>query len=78
MESMDNAEDMKEHNQSNEEAGGKVEIEFWKIIVIFCLFIHLIMLWEWLESLFWIKALVFMHACKRSNNTISLERFNML
>lgn len=31
MESMDNAEDMKEHNQSNEEAGGKVEIGFWKI-----------------------------------------------
>lgn len=28
MESMDNAEDMKEHNQSNEEAGGKVEIGF--------------------------------------------------
>jgi len=28
MESMDNAEDLKEHSQSNEEAGGKVETEF--------------------------------------------------
>lgn len=27
MESMDNVEDMKEHNQSNEEAGGKVELD---------------------------------------------------
>lgn len=30
MESMDNVEDMKEHNQSNEEAGGKVELDkYW-------------------------------------------------
>lgn len=32
-ESVDSGEDMKEHNQPNEEAGGKVEREFWKTAV---------------------------------------------